>query len=1303
MIYQYVKRLINEETIRLIEYGEFEQPQDDHDGGNRRRRLRNNKLIDLYLLDDLDDYDESIVTILLTELKLFEHDNILKVFGLTFDGHGYYFVRDCYNTDLRTYLSQMSSKGTPLSWNNKLILTRQIVDGLRYLHYEQKIAHSELHPKNIVMYEKIPKLANIRICQIHKRNAIVFSKYDAPEILLSQEIEDKKKLNIYSLGVLMWEISNDGVEPFYQNNAVTLAFDIIKGIRESPVKGTPSKFIEIYQKSWDNDPAIRPTCASIFNELNNISLEDLYTAEKARIGIPADSHTNKPIIIDELALDYDLILKKMQIKKEFINHFAFNRGRNIKEFDFIRAEGAILYDDGNPKIRKVSMDSPIVYIPLSVESTWNQLTTTSLFARRDKLRTSFRNNDLQIHVPIFTVEYKATVSDKFIKDIESALKISDSAEKAETLEKHFDYYGNYVVTTFTIGGAITIRDWLDVSEDSKAYLKKYIQWAIDYGKGRAAEIFEDVPLDKIPPLDTNSEMDTIGDLYIWFKGLYNNEFADVISYNKLIPSYRLLPDNLQQELFNTTGSQPAKVPDGELVPNIPEKYVKKELVKFVESVPNFELFLWDFVHNNSLQHGVTLHQSSLGHGKKAAFKFLKVPTVTEIKTVTLRLVQPQNRQEAYLLENGIIFKEWDKFNLEGIPFAEYSSILSRPLEDFKSAKDQPSHAIYCQIIVNMAKLSFNLTDIKSLQEYSNSVNIALKSNEPFKNLCKIFGNDYGHLLPRTFTIGGILSKKYISHVKKKVPEGIIQIEYDLNDPKIIENIENKLAEWENEFQINTSFSISDSGAIVHSKDIDAWLKDFKEGRNWNVVASEDWTPLYKILQRTSTNIDKTFNQYQIVFNGEEFFQKDGQNTFIIRFPGSLIDNNYHIFGAVVKKDENGNWIKYKHPMVSVRFDHQNKSSCAAYIYKNNKFNIRLSKEDTRLLWFVLADPKGYCSNKNRNVRVLYDNLTVNDSLPIIPLKCKNLTSDCVLITTIVSRNDSIFYSIKFKDWSKGKISLEIIRDQAEAYEKVLSERFDDDGFDDDGSDNEDDDKIEQTVQETTVLKWCVIYTGGKQFMINEVDNLQTHPWSSFGDYLDPELARLGEDENENFDTPPRLTLEKAIEQHNIENGNLLEAWKTFVNHARRGDRIALYWIGFYLQYDILRASKLFNLRFYEKAIQEFAAIEEFPGRVEANLKTAAMLIYKKSADLGYHEAQLRYGYGLYHGQGVPKNKGSAMHYFKSAALNNNYMAMYNLGIILILGENNDERNEGEKWLIKAAKNGHETSIGFCKAHNIDFS
>ncbi|RIB25928.1 hypothetical protein C2G38_2164739 [Gigaspora rosea] len=58
-------------------------------------------------------------------------------------------------------------------------------------------------------------------------------------------------------------------------------------------------------------------------------------------------------------------------------------------------------------------------------------------------------------------------------------------------------------------------------------------------------------------------------------------------------------------------------------------------------------------------------------------------------------------------------------------------------------------------------------------------------------------------------------------------------------------------------------------------------------------------------------------------------------------------------------------------------------------------------------------------------------------------------------------------SVRFDHQNKiDKISLEIARDQAESYEKVLSERFDNDGFDDDGSDYED----EQTVQETNVLK-----------------------------------------------------------------------------------------------------------------------------------------------------------------------------------------------------------------------------------------
>ncbi|CAG8687109.1 13333_t:CDS:2, partial [Dentiscutata heterogama] len=390
------------------------------------------------------------------------------------------------------------------------------------------------------------------------------------------------------------------------------------------------------------------------------------------------------------------------------------------------------------------------------------------------------------------------------------------------------------------------------------------------------------------------------------------------------------------------------------------------------------------------------------------------------------------------------------------------------------------------------------------------------------------------------------------------------------------------------------------------------------------------------------------------------------------------------------KDEKGDWIKYAYPNLSVRFSYQNKSSCCANIYKDKDFNIRLTKKDTKLIWFVLAEPKGFCSNKNRNIRVLYGNLTVKDNnLSDIHLKCKNLASDCVLVTSIVSNDNSVFYGIKPKAWAKARIIIDITKDKPEPDSK-----HDKDGFDDEGSDceiDEVDDETEQIAQD--VLKWCIIYTEKGKYMTSESNNSQIHSWNSFGDYLDDSMERLEEDDDWRFEQQPQLTLEEAKQQHSSDDGDLLEAWKVFINYARRGDHTALYWIGFYLQYDILTASNLFRRRFYDEAIDEFAE------NAETNLQ-AAMMLYKKSADTGYPEAQLRYGFGLYSGQGVPQDKGKATHYFRLAAENNNYSAMYNLGITLILNGSSDERIEGEKWLIKAAKNKHQKAIEYCREHHI---
>ncbi len=58
-----------------------------------------------------------------------------------------------------------------------------------------------------------------------------------------------KKSDVYSIGVLMWQISS-GRQPFYAEGAdydVKLTLDIINGTREKPTDDTPFEYRIVYQ------------------------------------------------------------------------------------------------------------------------------------------------------------------------------------------------------------------------------------------------------------------------------------------------------------------------------------------------------------------------------------------------------------------------------------------------------------------------------------------------------------------------------------------------------------------------------------------------------------------------------------------------------------------------------------------------------------------------------------------------------------------------------------------------------------------------------------------------------------------------------------------------------------------------------------------------------------------------------------------------------------------------------------------------------------------------------------------------
>ncbi|PKK62431.1 hypothetical protein RhiirC2_855699 [Rhizophagus irregularis] len=89
-------------------------------------------------------------------------------------------------------------------------------------------------------------------------------------LLESDSYKYEKKSDIYSLGVLMWELSS-GYPPFHNNeDLIVLKIRLIEGIREDPISNTPCEYLKLYQSCWNSEPGARPSIEQVFNKLEEI-------------------------------------------------------------------------------------------------------------------------------------------------------------------------------------------------------------------------------------------------------------------------------------------------------------------------------------------------------------------------------------------------------------------------------------------------------------------------------------------------------------------------------------------------------------------------------------------------------------------------------------------------------------------------------------------------------------------------------------------------------------------------------------------------------------------------------------------------------------------------------------------------------------------------------------------------------------------------------------------------------------------------------------------------------------------------
>ncbi|KAF0449002.1 kinase-like protein [Gigaspora margarita] len=177
--------------------------------------------------------------------------------------------------DLRGYLSENFKN---LQLVDKFRMAEEIAQGLLFLH-AKNIVHCDLNSKNVLVHNKQIKITDFGMSrQINEVSIPSCSEvkcmpaYIDPRCLKDSKYD--KKSDIYSLGVILWEISS-GQPPFKLLTSYEIFWNIqvLDEFREIPAANTPLQYVELYKKCWDKDPRIRPEMPLIIKTLNELQFQ----------------------------------------------------------------------------------------------------------------------------------------------------------------------------------------------------------------------------------------------------------------------------------------------------------------------------------------------------------------------------------------------------------------------------------------------------------------------------------------------------------------------------------------------------------------------------------------------------------------------------------------------------------------------------------------------------------------------------------------------------------------------------------------------------------------------------------------------------------------------------------------------------------------------------------------------------------------------------------------------------------------------------------------------------------------------
>ncbi|RIA84165.1 kinase-like domain-containing protein [Glomus cerebriforme] len=200
---------------------------------------------------------EVINEIYLTEM-VNSHPNIIQFYGVTnLKGEiNYSLVLDY--ADGGTLEKYLRDSAITFNWESQLKFAKEIANAISWLHADKGIIHGDLHTI---------KLADFGRSCLQESDGYIKAYGVIPyvdPILFNNESHLTKKSDIYSLGVLFWELMSRS-SPFNfekRNDHGSIILGIYNGMREDRIQGT---------KCWRHEPDERPNIHQVISELKSIN------------------------------------------------------------------------------------------------------------------------------------------------------------------------------------------------------------------------------------------------------------------------------------------------------------------------------------------------------------------------------------------------------------------------------------------------------------------------------------------------------------------------------------------------------------------------------------------------------------------------------------------------------------------------------------------------------------------------------------------------------------------------------------------------------------------------------------------------------------------------------------------------------------------------------------------------------------------------------------------------------------------------------------------------------------------------